>query len=382
MKKIKVLSVFGTRPEAIKLAPVVQLLAQDDAFESLVCLTGQHRQMLDQMVSLFSLNVDYDLDIMRSNQSLTDITTATIDKLSPILQQEKPDWLIVQGDTTSCFAAALAGFYHGVKVAHVEAGLRTYDLHAPFPEEANRQLVSRIATLHFAPTAQSKEFLLSEKVNPNNVFVTGNTVIDALLWVSEKTAWQPQWEDIFGVSLSKNLKEEQTNVVLITGHRRENFGKGFLNICKAIKTLAEQHIDWQFVYPVHLNPNVQQPVNQLLSGLNNVHLIAPLDYQPFVYAMKQAKIILTDSGGVQEEAPSLGKPVLVMRDKTERPEGIDAGVAKLVGTDAQLIVDNVSVLIENKILYDQMAQAQNPYGDGAAAAKIIQHLKSFEKMSG
>ncbi|TNF69112.1 MAG: UDP-N-acetylglucosamine 2-epimerase (non-hydrolyzing) [Gammaproteobacteria bacterium] len=376
MNKIKVLSVFGTRPEAIKMAPVIKALEKDDQFQSIVCLTGQHRSMLDQMVALFELKVDYDLDIMQPNQTLSMITAKTVTLLEDILKKEKPHWLIVQGDTTSCFAAALTAFYNQINIAHVEAGLRTYNLSSPYPEEANRQLVSRIANLHFAPTPISQDNLLSEGVKKDHVTVTGNTVIDALLWIKNRISWQHSWSKLFK-SATKIIQDKQP-FIMITGHRRENHGEGFINICQAIHVLAKKYPNMHFIYPVHLNPNVIKPVFDLLSEIDNVHLIEPLDYEPFIYLMIHCYLVLTDSGGVQEEAPSLAKPVLVMRNTTERPEGVSAKTAKLVGTDKAHIVNEVSALIDDANLYSQMAQAVNPYGDGLASQRIIGQLKLYD----
>ncbi|MCF6806998.1 UDP-N-acetylglucosamine 2-epimerase (non-hydrolyzing) [Thiotrichales bacterium 19S9-12] len=372
MKKIKVLSVFGTRPEAIKMAPVIKALEESDYHQSIICVTGQHREMLDQMLDLFELKADYDLDIMQPGQSLSMIASRTISLLDPILQKEKPDWVIVQGDTTSCFAAALSAFYHKIKVAHVEAGLRTYNLYSPYPEEANRQLVSRIADIHFAPTEVSKSNLIYEGINKDKVSVTGNTVIDALLWVKNKITWQNQWVNVFKTAAP--VLEKKLPFIMITGHRRENHGQGFINICKAIKALAVKYAYMHFIYPVHLNPNVKKPVFELLSANDNIHLIEPLDYEPFIYLMTHCYLVLTDSGGVQEEAPSLGKPVLVMRDTTERPEGINAGTAKLVGTDKDDIITAASMLIDDIDAYNKMAQAVNPYGDGKASSRVISQI--------
>lgn len=373
MKKIKILSIFGTRPEAIKMAPVIKMLADDPQFDSQVCLTGQHRSMLDQVINLFKIKVDYDLDIMQENQRLSDLLSRLIKQLDDIVKNKYFDWILVQGDTTTCLAGALIGFYNHIKVGHIEAGLRTGDLSAPFPEECNRALVGRIANRHFAPTQAAKNNLLQENITPDSIVVTGNTVIDALMWVADNVKWHQSWQLVFGKKLAQALQANE-NMVLITGHRRESFGQGFTNICEAIKTLAKHYPSWHFVYPVHLNPNVQAPVFSILEGMDNIHLIAPLDYEPFVYVMQQAKMILTDSGGIQEEAPALGKPVLVMRDKTERPEGVDAGVAKLVGIKAQSIVDVVTNLIEDNTCYQRIACAVNPYGDGKAAGRILESI--------
>ena len=370
---MKILSVFGTRPEAIKMAPVVRALAADSAFESRVCVTAQHRQMLDQVLELFDITPDYDLDIMRDNQDLFDVTSRVLLGLRDVLLAEKPDMVLVQGDTTTCFAGSLAAFYLQIPVGHIEAGLRTGNLLAPFPEEANRAMTSRVAALHFAPTEQSRRNLLAENIGEKIIHVTGNTVIDALLWVREKVRVKSDWHGIFGSAEQVIL--ERRPYILITGHRRENFGQGFLDLCQAIATLAARHPDIHFVYPVHLNPNVQQPVYSILGDMENIHLIAPLDYAPFVYAMDGARLILTDSGGVQEEAPSFGKPVLVMRETTERPEAVDAGTVLLVGTDKERIIAETERLLVDRELYQKMADKPNPYGDGTAAERIRQILK-------
>ena len=368
----KVLSVFGTRPEAIKMAPVVKALAGCEGIDSQVCVTAQHRQMLDQVLSLFSITPDYDLDLMRPNQDLYDITGRILLGMREVLDQCKPDLVLVHGDTTTCFAAGLAAFYRQVPVGHVEAGLRTGNMLAPFPEEANRSLVGRLTSMHFAPTETAQANLLKENVAADQVFVTGNTVIDALLWVIERLGQYDDsvWSQAIGASLFNALSGSDAPMILITGHRRENFGQGFVDLCTAIKTLAERHADWQFVYPVHLNPNVQQPVYDILSGASNVTLIEPQDYLPFAWLMNRSSLILTDSGGVQEEAPSLGKPVLVMRDVTERPEAVEAGTVRLVGTDRDRIIAEVESVMGDAEIYQGMSRAHNPYGDGHAAARI------------
>lgn len=371
---MKVLSIFGTRPEAIKVAPVVQALAADPAFEVKVCVTAQHRQMLDQVLDLFAISPDYDLDIMRDNQDLFDVTSRVLLGLRDVLRAEEPDLVLVQGDTTTCFAGSLAAFYLQIPVGHIEAGLRTGNINSPFPEEANRAMTSRIAAIHFAPTVQSRQNLLDEGIAADTIHITGNTVIDALLWVQDRVAARQDWPGVFG-SAEKIILERRP-YVLITGHRRENFGQGFQDVCEAIGTLAAQHPEIHFIYPVHLNPNVQQPVYSILGAKENVHLIAPLDYEPFVYAMDCARLILTDSGGVQEEAPSFGKPVLVMRETTERPEAVDAGTVLLVGTDKQRIITETQRLLADQDFYKQMADSPNPYGDGKAAARIKQILRS------
>jgi UDP-N-acetylglucosamine 2-epimerase (non-hydrolysing) len=372
LKEVMVL--FGTRPEAIKMAPVVQAIAGDKSFHCQVCVTGQHRQMLDQVLRLFAIVPDYDLDIMQHNQDLGDITSRVLLGMRGVLAQARPDMLLVQGDTTTCFAGALAGFYAGVPVGHIEAGLRTGNLAAPFPEEANRQLTSRLARLHFAPTTRARKNLLDEGVGEDRIVVTGNTVIDALLSVRQLVVKGIDFEQ-FGTAAK--VIEGQEPYVLITGHRRENFGRGFANICAAIATLAGRHPQVHFVYPVHLNPQVQQPVHALLGRLHNVHLIAPLDYAPFVMAMDRCRLILTDSGGVQEEAPSLDKPVLVMREITERPEAVEAGTVMLVGTDRAKIVSECERILARGEEGGADRNIVNPYGDGRAAGRIITALHHF-----
>lgn len=367
----RILSVFGTRPEVIKMAPVVKALEASPHLQSFVCTTSQHRHMQDQMMALFGLKADFDLDIMKPGQSISYITAKVLEGLDALFAKEQFDLVLVHGDTTTSFAAALAAFNRGIPVGHVEAGLRTHNLQAPFPEEANRQLTGRIATWHFAPTELAKKNLLQEGVPGQSIVVTGNTVIDALFYMQEKIKAEPSLVEAI---LPLIAHTHHSPFVLITGHRRESFGQGFLNICQAIRTLSERFPDWHFVYPVHLNPQVQQPVNNILKDLPNVHLIEPVDYAPFVYLMSHCKIVLTDSGGVQEEAPALGKPVLVMREVTERPEGIEAGTAKLVGSNHDRIVECVSLLIENEDAYSGMANAVNPYGDGLAAQRITNHL--------
>ncbi|GIT84803.1 UDP-N-acetyl glucosamine 2-epimerase [Acinetobacter seohaensis] len=372
MKK-KVLLVFGTRPEAIKMAPLaLQLKQQEGSFETKVCVTGQHRQMLDQVLELFNLTPDFDLNLMKPGQTLSDITSGVLKGLEQVFAEWTPDVVLVHGDTATTFAASLAAYYHKITVGHVEAGLRTGDIYSPWPEEANRKLTGALTTYHFAPTQSSYNNLIKENIDPKNITITGNTVIDALLTVKEKVetdrAVIAQFEQQF------NFLDSTKKLILVTGHRRENFGQGFLNICTALANIAKQYPDVQIVYPVHLNPNVQKPVNELLSGISNIYLIAPQDYLPFVYLMNRSYLILTDSGGIQEEAPSLGKPVLVMRDTTERPEAVEAGTVKLVGTDAALIQQSVIELLENTDLYQTMAAAHNPYGDGTASQQIIRAL--------
>ncbi len=370
---MKVMVVFGTRPEAIKMAPVVLRLTQADGVDTKVCVTAQHREMLDQVLNLFGIVPDYDLDLMQPGQDLFDITTKVLLALRDVLRKERPDIVLVHGDTTTCFAAALAAFYENIAIGHVEAGLRTGDLLAPFPEEANRSLAGRLASLHFAPTQSAANNLVRENVPKEQIFITGNTVIDALMIVRDKLANYPEshWRKLFGSKLFERIAESNRRLILITGHRRENFGQGFIDLCTAIRELAEQHEDWDLLYPVHLNPNVQKPVYEILDGLANVHLIEPLDYAPFVWLMDQCDIILTDSGGIQEEGPSFGKPVLVMRNVTERPEAVDAGTVKLVGTDPDVIVSNVEELLDDVGLYEKMAKAHNPYGDGKASERIV-----------
>lgn len=376
---IKVLTVFGTRPEAIKMAPVVLALSEAQGIEAKVCVTAQHRQMLDQVLELFGIEPDCDLDIMQANQDLYDLTARILVGMRDVLRDCQPDIVLVHGDTTTCFAVGLAAFYQQIPVGHVEAGLRTGNLLAPFPEEANRSLVARITALHFAPTELSRKNLLSEGVSESSVHVTGNTVIDALLWVRARLDQYgvDVWQRAFGAELYEKLDNHRGKLVLITGHRRENFGQGFIDLCNAIKTLADRHPDWEFVYPVHLNPNVQKPVYDILSSSQNVSLIEPQDYLPFTWLMNRSSLILTDSGGIQEEAPSLGKPVLVMRDVTERPEAVEAGTVRLVGTDSQKIIDNVEQVLLDEQVYSAMSKAHNPYGDGKAAQRIVDAINGL-----
>jgi UDP-N-acetylglucosamine 2-epimerase (non-hydrolysing) len=370
---IKVLSVFGTRPEAIKMAPLVNLLKESPGIESKVCVTGQHREMLDQVLKLFNIVPDYDLAIMKAGQDLYDVTTSILLNIKPVLRDFKPDIVLVHGDTSTTFAAALACYYEKVAVGHVEAGLRTGNIYSPWPEEANRKLTGALTKLHFAPTETSKQNLLRENTDPETIVVTGNTVIDALHQVVAKIDAD--------VNLTKNFEQQfpfglnGRRLVLVTGHRRESFGDGFEQICAGLKQIAQQFPDTDVVYPVHLNPNVREPVFRLLNDTPNVHLIEPQDYLPFVYLMSRSTLVLTDSGGIQEEAPSLGKPVLVMRNTTERPEAVAAGTVKLVGTDADVIVHEVSRLLTDKAYYEQMSFAHNPYGDGKACSRIIQAIK-------
>lgn len=373
--KLRLLVVFGTRPEAIKMAPLVKTLQKSSKLQVKVCVTAQHRQMLDQVLQLFDITPDFDLDLMRPGQTLTQLTCNILQGMEGVLIQYKPDWILVHGDTSTTLAASLAGYYQQVNVAHIEAGLRTHNLYSPWPEEANRQITGRLAGLHFAPTAQAQANLLQEGVPASNIHVTGNTVIDALINVSQRidqdAALHKQLADQFP------FLNEAKRLVLVTGHRRENFGPGFESMCQALKDIAVDP-SVQIVYPVHLNPNVQEPVKRILGNTANVHLVPPLDYLPFVYLMKQCQLILTDSGGVQEEAPSLGKPVLVMRNTTERPEAVSAGTVKLVGTDRNTIVTETRRLLADLTAYQVMARAHNPYGDGLACQRICETFEEVE----
>lgn len=378
----KIMLVFGTRPEAIKMAPLVKAFQNDpERFQTIVCVTGQHRQMLDQVLNLFEITPDYDLNIMKQGQDLFDVTARVLTGMRDVLDAAKPDVVLVHGDTTTSTAAALAAFYKQIPVGHVEAGLRTHNIYSPWPEEMNRQITGRIATYNFSPTPLSRQNLLDEKVSEDKIFVTGNTVIDALHWVTEKL----KSSDTMQQDLAAFLKKAGYDVarlangkklVLITGHRRENFGDGFISMCSAIKALNEKYPDVDFVYPMHLNPNVRKPISEVFGEVppSNMFFIEPLDYLPFVFLMEKSTIVLTDSGGIQEEAPGLGKPVLVMRDTTERPEALKAGTVKLVGTDFDKIVREVSQLLDDADYYDQMAQAANPYGDGKACPRILAAL--------
>ena len=382
----KIMLVFGTRPEAIKMAPLIKELQKyPDKFETIVCVTGQHRQMLDHVLQLFGIVPDYDLDIMKPGQDLYDITSRILIGMRDMFKLIVPDVLLVHGDTTTSMSAALAAFYKQIPVGHVEAGLRTHNIYSPWPEEINRQITSRIAAYNFAPTKLSYDNLKEEEVREETITITGNTVIDALYYVINKLEQDISLSDKIKSELQMlGLPEELLNswgisrrLVLVTGHRRENFGDGFLHICQAIKILAERYPETDFVYPVHLNPNVQKPVNELLSHIPNVYLIKPLEYLPFVYLMKCSYFILTDSGGVQEEAPGLGKPVLVMRDTTERPEAVEAGTVKLVGTDVDEIVQSTISLFENELSYKKMSEANNPYGDGLSSGRIVAVLEKL-----
>ncbi len=368
----RILIVFGTRPEAIKMAPLVQCLAKQNNIDSRVCVTAQHRKMLDQVLNLFEIEPDYDLDIMKPKQSLGDITSNILKGIKPILEDFKPNMVLVHGDTATTFATSLAAYYQRIRIGHIEAGLRTGNMYSPWPEEGNRKLTGALTYKHFAPTKMASDNLLKENINPNNIIITGNTVIDALFWVKNKI----ETESKIRTSLAKQFSflDPNKRLILVTGHRRENFGDGFERICKALKTIALKYKDIQIVYPVHLNPNVQKPVNIFLKGIENIHLINPQDYLPFIYLMIRANIILTDSGGIQEEAPSLGTPVLLMRDTTERPEALNAGTVKLVGTDEEKIVQEVTTLLFNNESYKKMAYAHNPYGDGKACLRIKQEI--------
>lgn len=371
---IKVLTVFGTRPEAIKMAPVVKALAADPCFEAKVCVTAQHRQMLDQVLDIFDIKPDFDLNLMKPGQDLSDITGNVLLGMKQVYSSWSPDIVLVHGDTTTTLAASLSAYYARIKVGHVEAGLRTHNKYSPWPEEMNRKLTGSIADIHFAPTEKSCSNLLAEGISQNLIHVTGNTVIDALLDVVVRVQndrnLRSQFDDRF------NFIDSTKRLILVTGHRRENFGAGFENICNALALLAERG-DVEIVYPVHLNPNVQEPVRRILANKSRVHLIEPQDYLPFVYLMDRSTLMITDSGGVQEEAPSLGKPVLVMRDTTERPEAVDAGTVKLVGTDFETIVRETNSLLDDTVAYESMARAHNPYGDGQAAIRIKDTLKSI-----
>ena len=381
----KIMLVFGTRPEAIKMAPLVKAFqAKNDEFETIVCVTGQHREMLDQVLHLFDIKPDFDLNIMKQGQDLYDITSRVLLGMRDVFKVCKPDILFVHGDTTTSTAAALAGFYQQIPVAHVEAGLRTNDIYSPWPEEMNRQITGRIATYNLSPTQLSRQNLLKENVDENKITVTGNTVIDALHLVTAKIKSDKKLDDNLSLDLkSKGYDTKRLvgnrRLILITGHRRENFGDGFLHICHAIQDLAKKFPEVDFVYPMHLNPNVRKPIHQVfgedLNNLGNIFFIEPLEYLPFVFLMEKSDIVLTDSGGIQEEAPGLGKPVLVMRNTTERPEAVDAGTVKLVGTDYDAIVDNVSKLLTDRNLYNKMSKATNPYGDGKACERIIRYIE-------
>ena len=380
----KVMLVFGTRPEAIKMAPLVkEFQKQKERIETVVCVTGQHREMLDQVLEIFDIKPDYDLNIMKQGQDLYDVTARVLTGMREVLKEVKPDVVLVHGDTTTSTAAALATFYQQIPVGHVEAGLRTHNIYSPWPEEMNRLLTGRLATYHFSPTPLSRNNLIKESIDDRNIIVTGNTVIDALYWVVDKIKNNKELNTELENVLSKagydvNRLNNGKKLVLITGHRRENFGDGFINMCTAIKDLMVKYPDVDFVYPMHLNPNVRKPIHEVfgenLSGLKNMFFIEPLEYLSFVYLMEKSSIVLTDSGGIQEEAPGLGKPVLVMRNTTERPEALNAGTVKLVGTDYNKIVNEVSSLIDDKAAYEKMSKAVNPYGDGLACGRIVNAL--------
>jgi UDP-N-acetylglucosamine 2-epimerase (non-hydrolysing) len=369
-----VLLVFGTRPEAIKMAPLFHELKKSSHLKVKICVTGQHRAMLDQVLNLFKIKPDFDLNIMKSGQDLTDITAAILNGLKNLFNSYIPDIVLVHGDTSTTFAATLACYFKQIKVGHIEAGLRTNNIYAPWPEEGNRRLTGAISNFHFAPTEMAKENLIRENIDPATIYVTGNTVIDSLYYVTDLI----EKNDILNCELEEKFKYLDWNkkIVLITGHRRENFGKGFENICQAIQQLSSENLDVQFIYPMHLNPNVRAPVLKYLSKADNIFLIEPLDYLPFIYLMNKSYLILTDSGGIQEEAPSLCKPVLVMRNTTERPEAVNAGTVKLVGTNIQLIKNEVSILLNDFDIYKKMSELHNPYGDGRASKRIVEFLSN------
>lgn len=381
----KIMLVFGTRPEAIKMAPLVkEFQKHPDTFQTIVCVTGQHREMLDQVLNIFDIRPDFDLNIMKQGQDLYDVTARVLTGMRDVLREAQPDVVLVHGDTTTSTAAALAAFYQQIPVGHVEAGLRTHNILSPWPEEMNRQITGRIASYHFAPTTLSRQNLLQEYVDDANITVTGNTVIDALYWVVDRIkndrSLDAELEEVLRrAGYDVNRLADGRPLVLITGHRRENFGDGFINMCTAIKQLTERYPNVDFVYPMHLNPNVRRPIHEVfgddLSNLGNMHFIEPLEYLSFVYLMEKSTIVLTDSGGIQEEAPGLGKPVLVMRDTTERPEALEASTVKLVGTDREKIFNEVSTLLDDAAAYARMSQAVNPYGDGLACSRIVERLK-------
>jgi len=367
----KILIVFGTRPEAIKMAPVVKVCQQDARLETAVCVTAQHRHMLDQVLELFEITPEYDLDIMKAGQGLSGITNAVISKLEPVLQSYKPDYVLVHGDTSTTFATSLTAYYQQISVVHIEAGLRTHNIYSPWPEEANRRLTGVLTQLHFAPTETAKQNLLQENTPEKSIYVTGNTVIDALQWVVRRLKTEAHLQQKMAAQFP--WLDQTKKIILVTGHRRESFGAGFEQICQALKAIAERN-DVQIIYPVHLNPQVQEPVKRLLTDIDTIKLIDPQEYLPFIYLMNHAHIILTDSGGIQEEAPSLGKPVLVMREITERPEAVAAGTVKLVGTDKTLIIESVVALLDNDDKYHAMSIAHNPYGDGQASKRIVEGI--------
>ena len=374
----KVLFVFGTRPEAIKMSPVVkEIQKQQDRFDTKVCVTAQHREMLDQVLEVFDIQPDYDLNIMQPNQDLYEVTSRILLKLRDVYKEVEPDIVLVHGDTTTTFAASLAAFYQKIPVGHVEAGLRTGNVYSPWPEEMNRKLTGSLTQYHFAPTDRAKQNLLNEGIRDDQIFITGNTVIDALYLMLDKIKKKPELEEELKETISNKgfaLNNQERKYILITGHRRENFGEGFKNICRAMKKIADKYPDYDLVYPVHLNPNVQKPVYDILGDTKNINLIEPLDYLPFIYLISKSYIVITDSGGIQEEAPGLGKPVLVMRETTERPEAVDAGTVQLVGTDADLIYSEAIKLIDDSAYFNQMSKAHNPYGDGKASERILDTL--------
>ena len=376
-KMKKILFVFGTRPEAIKMAPVIKAFKDEKIFDTKVCVTGQHRQMLDQVLDIFDIKPDYDLNIMERGQDLFDITANVLSGMKNVLSEYSPDLVLVHGDTSTTSATAIAAFYQKIKVGHVEAGLRTGNIYSPWPEEVNRQISGVIANYHFAPTSTSMENLLKENKNKENILVTGNTVIDALFLVLDKIEKDTKLKNTILKSISDQYKfNSDKKIILVTGHRRENFGEGFTNICKALKKIADNNHDVDIVYPVHLNPNVQKPVKNILSNSKNIYLINPLSYENFIYLMSKSYFIITDSGGVQEEAPSLGKPVLVMRNTTERPEAVEAGTVKLVGTNYEAIVNESQKFLDDEKEYNKMSKAHNPYGDGSASKRIVNFFKT------
>ncbi|MAZ73150.1 MAG: UDP-N-acetylglucosamine 2-epimerase (non-hydrolyzing) [Flavobacteriaceae bacterium] len=371
----KNLIVFGTRPEAIKMAPLVKAFLQDENFETKVCVTAQHREMLDQVLDFFEIIPDYDLDVMKPNQNLYSLTATIIEGMKEVLEEVQPDYVYVHGDTTTSMAVGIAGFYAGAKVCHVEAGLRTFNRQYPFPEEFNRQLTGRIADFHFAPTKLSKENLLKENTREDTILITGNTVIDALLFGIQKVTSKGYMDaEIEMLSAKIDISKR---IILVTGHRRENHGEGLFNICSALKTIAQEHPETQIIYPVHLNPNVKGPVHTLLAGIQNIVLVPPLAYPAFIWLMEKSYLIITDSGGIQEEAPSLGKPVLVTRTTTERPEAVEEGTVLLVGTDTKKIVAKTKELLEDSSYYETMSELHNPYGDGKSAARIVEYIKNI-----
>jgi len=375
MKK-KILLVFGTRPEAIKMAPLVKKFKKDNGFITKVCVTAQHRHMLDQVLNIFDIKPDFDLNLMKNNQTLSDLTSRVLIGMKEVFGIYKPDIVFVHGDTTTSMATSLAAFYEKIYVAHIEAGLRTYNNYSPWPEEGNRRITGVLANYHFAPTQKSKENLLNENVSKDNIFVTGNTVIDALLFTLKKIESNKNFKSKIDLQLNKQYKVNHLKkIILVTGHRRENFGQGFVNICQALKELALNNKNVDIVYPVHLNPHIMRPVNEMLSNISNIYLIKPLDYDAFIYLMRKSYFVITDSGGIQEEAPALGKPVLVMRDTTERPEAVEVGTVKLVGTSKDRIIKESMILLNNKFEYQKMSQTHNPYGDGNASKEIVSYLK-------